>query len=135
RRRAAPIPRPSRPAPGWAARSRRRSAARRAFERPPAPPWSQCMGGAAEGRGRPEIAVGSWHECSVASGATSRKGEDTVTILVTAATGNIGRPLVERLLAAGYRVRALTRDPARPALPTAAEDLAGRVADAPTLRH
>lgn len=33
-------------------------------------------------------------------------------ILVTGATGNVGRPLVELLAAAGARVRAVTRDPA-----------------------
>ena len=37
---------------------------------------------------------------------------DTPTILVTGATGNVGRPLVAGLLADGARVRALTRDPA-----------------------
>jgi uncharacterized protein YbjT (DUF2867 family) len=36
----------------------------------------------------------------------------TPTILVTGATGNVGRPLVASLLAAGANVRALTRDPA-----------------------
>jgi uncharacterized protein YbjT (DUF2867 family) len=35
------------------------------------------------------------------------------TILVTGATGYVGGRLVPRLLAAGYRVRCLTRDPAR----------------------
>jgi len=34
------------------------------------------------------------------------------TILVTGATGNVGRPLTDRLLAEGARVRALTRAPA-----------------------
>ncbi|MGW6603257.1 NmrA family NAD(P)-binding protein [Streptomyces sp. NPDC055036] len=37
-----------------------------------------------------------------------------MVILVTGATGNVGRPLVERLLTAGIRVRAVTRDPAGP---------------------
>jgi uncharacterized protein YbjT (DUF2867 family) len=37
---------------------------------------------------------------------------NTPTILVTGATGNVGRPLVAGLLADGARVRALTRDPA-----------------------
>ena len=35
---------------------------------------------------------------------------NTPTILVTGATGNVGRPLVAGLLADGARVRALTRD-------------------------
>lgn len=38
-------------------------------------------------------------------------------ILVTGATGNVGRPLVELLVAAGESVRALTRDPAAARLP------------------
>ncbi|MEW2619683.1 NAD(P)H-binding protein [Streptomyces sp. NPDC048106] len=42
-------------------------------------------------------------------------------IAVTGATGNVGRALVDRLLAAGRPVRALTRDPARAALPDGAE--------------
>jgi uncharacterized protein YbjT (DUF2867 family) len=39
------------------------------------------------------------------------------TVLVTGATGNIGRPLVAGLLADGARVRALTRDPAAASFP------------------
>ncbi len=42
---------------------------------------------------------------------------DTPTILVTGATGNVGRPLVAGLLADGARVRALTRDPAAAGFP------------------
>ncbi|MGW2424586.1 NAD(P)H-binding protein [Streptomyces sp. NPDC001709] len=42
-------------------------------------------------------------------------------IVVTGATGNVGRALVDRLLAAGRPVRALTRDPQRAALPEGAE--------------
>ncbi|MFF7354722.1 MULTISPECIES: NAD(P)H-binding protein [Streptomyces] len=42
-------------------------------------------------------------------------------IVVTGATGNVGRALVDRLLAAGRPVRALTRDPQRAALPDGAE--------------
>ncbi|MFF8730744.1 NAD(P)H-binding protein [Streptomyces sp. NPDC015171] len=42
-------------------------------------------------------------------------------IVVTGATGNVGRALVDRLLAAGTPVRALTRDPERAALPGRAE--------------
>jgi len=42
---------------------------------------------------------------------------NTPTILVTGATGNVGRPLVAGLLADGARVRALTRDPAAADLP------------------
>ena len=43
------------------------------------------------------------------------------TILVTGATGHVGRPLVDALLAEGARVRALTRDPAAAALPPQVE--------------
>ncbi|WP_310729322.1 NAD(P)H-binding protein [Streptomyces sp. N2A] len=54
-------------------------------------------------------------------------------IVVTGATGNIGRSLVDRLLADGAAVRALTRDPARAQLPAGAEvvraDLTGTAAD------
>ncbi|MFI5682677.1 NAD(P)H-binding protein [Streptomyces sp. NPDC051636] len=42
-------------------------------------------------------------------------------IVVTGATGNVGRALVERLVAAGRPVRALTRDPQRAGLPEGAE--------------
>lgn len=42
-------------------------------------------------------------------------------ILVTGATGNVGRPLVEALLAAGAPVRATTRDPATAQLPQGVE--------------
>jgi len=38
-------------------------------------------------------------------------------ILVTGATGNVSRPLVDELLTAGAKVRALTRDPATANLP------------------
>ncbi|MFC4564533.1 NmrA family NAD(P)-binding protein [Nocardiopsis mangrovi] len=56
-----------------------------------------------------------------------------MTILVTGATGNVGRPLVERLLADGHRVRALTRSPARAALPAGADVVAGDLADTASL--
>lgn len=39
------------------------------------------------------------------------------TILVTGATGNVGRPLVAGLLAEGAQVRALTRDPVAAGFP------------------
>jgi uncharacterized protein YbjT (DUF2867 family) len=42
-------------------------------------------------------------------------------IVVTGATGNVGRALVERLTTAGRPVRALTRDPRRAGLPEQAE--------------
>ncbi|GAA3738819.1 uncharacterized protein YbjT (DUF2867 family) [Spinactinospora alkalitolerans] len=56
-----------------------------------------------------------------------------MTILVTGATGNVGRPLVERLLAAGHRVRALTRTPEKAGLPAGAEVVAGDLTEAASL--
>ncbi|GAA2327439.1 nucleotide-diphosphate-sugar epimerase [Streptomyces caniferus] len=66
---------------------------------------------------------------------TSHEGRSL--IVVTGATGNIGRSLVGRLLADGAAVRALTRDPARAGLPAGAEtvgaDLTGADDLAPLL--
>ncbi len=59
--------------------------------------------------------------------------ENPMTVLVTGATGTVGRPLVERLLAAGHRVRALTRNPAKANLPAGAEVVAGDLADTASL--
>lgn len=58
------------------------------------------------------------------------------TVAVLGATGYVGRLLVERLLAAGYRVRAVARDRARAAavLPSGCEIAAGDVMDAASLR-
>ncbi|WP_143667991.1 SDR family oxidoreductase, partial [Streptomyces carpinensis] len=50
-------------------------------------------------------------------------------IVVTGATGNVGRALVDRLLAADRPVRALTRDPRRAALPEGAEVVRFRADD------
>ncbi|HEY5841679.1 MAG TPA: NAD(P)H-binding protein [Mycobacterium sp.] len=50
------------------------------------------------------------------------------TILVTGATGNVGRPLVSLLAAAGARVRAVTRDPGSARFPAGVEVL-GSAAD------
>ena len=47
------------------------------------------------------------------------------TILVTGATGRIGRLVVDELLRGGMRVRALTRQPERAALPEGAEIVRG----------
>lgn len=54
-------------------------------------------------------------------------------ILVTGATGNVGRGVVERLLAAGEDVRALTRTPERAGLPEGAEVVRGDLHDAGSL--
>jgi uncharacterized protein YbjT (DUF2867 family) len=47
------------------------------------------------------------------------------TILVTGATGNVGRPLIASLLDEGAQVRALTRDPAAANLPPEVEVTGG----------
>ncbi|WP_253886471.1 NAD(P)H-binding protein [Actinokineospora diospyrosa] len=56
-----------------------------------------------------------------------------MTILVSGATGNVGRPLVDQLLAAGHSVRALTRDPAKAGLPADVELFQGNLADTASL--
>jgi uncharacterized protein YbjT (DUF2867 family) len=58
-----------------------------------------------------------------------------MTILVTGATGNVGRHLVERLAAEGRAVRALTRDPARARLPEGVEAVAGDFEDLASLER
>ncbi|NRQ40231.1 NAD(P)H-binding protein [Nonomuraea sp. NN258] len=57
-----------------------------------------------------------------------------MTVLVTGATGTVGRHVVQHLLRRGARVRALTRDPARAALPAGVEVVAGDLTDLATLR-
>lgn len=51
-----------------------------------------------------------------------------MTILVTGATGSVGRLVVDELLAAGEDVRALTVDPGRADLPKEAEVVVGSLA-------
>lgn len=55
-------------------------------------------------------------------------------ILVTGATGNVGRRVVERLVAAGHGVRAVTRDPSRANLAPGVEAVAADLADPQSLR-
>lgn len=50
------------------------------------------------------------------------------TILVTGATGNVGRPLVTELVRAGARVRAVTRNPAAAGLPPGVETVGSAAA-------
>jgi uncharacterized protein YbjT (DUF2867 family) len=52
-----------------------------------------------------------------------------MTIVVTGATGNVGRPLVAELVAAGARVRAVTRAPRTAGFPSRVE-VVGSAADA-----
>jgi uncharacterized protein YbjT (DUF2867 family) len=59
----------------------------------------------------------------------STVGAMTRPILIAGATGNVGRPLIDQLLAAGHRVRALTRNPAKADLPAGVEVVAGNLAD------
>lgn len=56
-----------------------------------------------------------------------------MTILVTGATGNVGRHLVAQLVESGHRVRALSRNPATANLPAEAEVVAGDLTDAASL--
>lgn len=56
-----------------------------------------------------------------------------MAILVAGATGNVGRPLVEQLVAAGQQVKALTRNPDKADLPAGAEAVAGNLADTASL--
>ncbi|MEU4746818.1 NAD(P)H-binding protein [Actinosynnema sp. NPDC023658] len=56
-----------------------------------------------------------------------------MTILVTGATGTVGRHLVTALLAAGHRVRALTRHPATADLPDDVEVVRGDTTDVDSL--
>jgi len=57
-------------------------------------------------------------------------------VLVTGATGTVGHPIVERLLAQGHEVRALVRDVDRAGklVPEGAELVAGDVSDAASVR-
>jgi uncharacterized protein YbjT (DUF2867 family) len=55
-------------------------------------------------------------------------------ILVIGATGNVGRRVVDRLVAAGRSVRAVTRGPARATLPVGVEVVAADLADPDSLR-
>ena len=56
-----------------------------------------------------------------------------MTTLVTGATGTVGRSLVEQLLQAGERVRALTRNPAAARFPAGVDVVRGDLADPATL--
>ena len=56
-----------------------------------------------------------------------------MTVLVTGATGNVGRLVVRRLLDRGVAVRAMTRDPERAGLPEGAEAVRGDLTEPESL--
>ncbi|WP_455356845.1 NmrA family NAD(P)-binding protein [Streptomyces sp. SYSU K217416] len=56
-----------------------------------------------------------------------------MTILVTGATGTVGRQVVEQLIARGANVRALTRDPAKADFPAGVEVVRGDLTDPESL--
>jgi uncharacterized protein YbjT (DUF2867 family) len=62
-------------------------------------------------------------------------GVTAMTILVTGATGNVGRNVVEQLVARGADVRALVRDPAKANLPASVAIAEGDLLDVDALRH
>ncbi|CTP86462.1 NmrA family transcriptional regulator [Xanthomonas translucens pv. arrhenatheri] len=57
-----------------------------------------------------------------------------MTILVTGATGNVGRQVVEQLVKRGADVRALVRDPSKANLPAGVEVVQGDLLDVDSLR-
>jgi len=57
-----------------------------------------------------------------------------MTILVTGATGNVGRQVVEQLVKRGASVRALVRDPSKANLPAGVEVVQGDLLDVDSLR-
>jgi uncharacterized protein YbjT (DUF2867 family) len=57
-----------------------------------------------------------------------------MTILVTGATGNVGRQVVEQLVKRGAEVRALVRDPAKAKFPAGVEVMKGDLLDVDSLR-
>jgi uncharacterized protein YbjT (DUF2867 family) len=61
-------------------------------------------------------------------------GENFMTILVTGATGNIGRQVVEHLVKRGADVRALVRDPSKASFPAGVSIVQGDFLDVDSLR-
>src|SRR5262245_48210186 len=55
--------------------------------------------------------------------------EESMRVLVTGATGHVGRIVMEQLVAAGVRVRAMTRRPQRARFPDGVETVAGDLLD------
>src|SRR5438552_17922771 len=57
-----------------------------------------------------------------------------MTILVTGATGNVGRQVVEQLVKRGASVRALVRDPSKANFPAGVDVAQGDMLDVDSLR-
>jgi len=51
-----------------------------------------------------------------------------MTIVITGATGNVGRPLVQALVDAGEKVRAVSRQPNQAAMPAGVEVVESAIA-------
>ncbi|HEX6834858.1 MAG TPA: NAD(P)H-binding protein, partial [Rudaea sp.] len=58
-----------------------------------------------------------------------------MTILVTGATGTVGRQVVDQLVQRGVKVRALVRDPAKAGFPAQVEIAQGDFLDVDSLRN
>ena len=58
-----------------------------------------------------------------------------MTILITGATGNVGRQVVQQLVQRGAKVRALARDPAKANFPADVEVVPGDLLDVPAMRR
>lgn len=69
----------------------------------------------------------------LADGASRRRMEEPVVILVTGASGNVGGEVIRAVLAAGYQVRGLSRQSA-PGVPAGAEVVLGDLNDRGSLR-
>jgi uncharacterized protein YbjT (DUF2867 family) len=64
-----------------------------------------------------------------------RNGVNFMTILITGATGNVGRQVVQQLVQRGADVRALVRDPAKANLPAGVDVVQGDLLDVDALRR
>jgi uncharacterized protein YbjT (DUF2867 family) len=63
------------------------------------------------------------------------KQENIMTILVTGATGNVGRQVIKHLVQRGAKVRALVRDPAKADFPAGVDVVQGDLLDVDALRR
>jgi uncharacterized protein YbjT (DUF2867 family) len=81
---------------------------------------------------RSDLGVG-WEAAGRNTGGTAAAEQIMSDVLVTGATGNVGRQVVSRLLATGTSVRALVREPELAVLPEGAEAVGGDLAQPRTL--